>query len=397
MIHFQTAIVYFGLLFIMVGLGKLSCKISKKRINGEIKNVVNKKNWKYCLLAVFIFSVVMGLRYGVGVDFFTYGYAYDLFLKYGLGGYTEYSTFEPGFSLLMMVLAVMKMPAPVFYGVVAFLQLFFLSLILKKQKFLIPYLFFAFISTGLILDYANIMRQALAISIGLYSITFIVQKKPIIHYALLSFAVLMHYSTILLFVLYPIFSRKQNWFSNRSIQIALIGVSLLLMRFSLIQEVLARIDVLATMLGYGGYLNDERMEIDTKLGLGFLLTLVHFLIIIWFSEDAKKFFRNKYFEIVYSIFIVGLFLNYCFINSMLLQRIVILFYYSYVVVDAFMLFYFFKKHRLIFYSLSMIMILLMLSPIMGGVESPHSFVFVWQDGWCKMKEMYLYPSKLLTN
>lgn len=379
MLQIQSAIVYYGLLLVMVILGKKSA----------IQN-----NWKYCVWAMLIYAGILGLRFGVGKDFFAYKDVYEIYLTYGFGAYELYDNFEFGFSALMAFMGWAKFPAPLFFGIIAFIQLYFLALIFKDDKKLLPWLFFAFITSGLFLSYANIIRSCIAISIGLYSYKYIVQKKPLIHYGLLLLAASMHLSILVLVVCYPILSRKQNWFSNRVFQFALVATAFALMRINVIQDVIARIDVLASLLGYEGYLTDDRMDQEKSLGLGFLLGLIISLIAICQSNDMKKYYNDKYFDLVYSIFIIGLVLKYIFINSMMLMRVVDIFYYSFVIVYAYMLYYFKEKKKRLFYIACSLLLLLLLSPVISDIKSANSFVFIWQDDWCRLKDSYLNPMKI---
>lgn len=374
MLQIQSAVVYYGLLLVMVSLGKKAVILNE---------------WKYCVWAILIYAGVLGLRFGVGTDFFTYKEVYEIYLTYGFRAYELYDEFEIGFSALMALMGWAKFPEPLFFGIIAFIQLYFLALIFKDDKKMLPWLFFAFITSGLFLSYANIIRSCIAISIGLYSFKYIVQKKPLIHYGLLLLAASMHLSILVLVVCYPILSRKQNWFSNRVFQFALVATAFALMRINVIQDVIARIDVLASLLGYESYLTDDRMDQEKSLGLGFLLGLIISLIAICQSNDMKKYYNDKYFDLVYSIFIIGLVLKYIFINSMMLMRVVNIFYYSFVIVYAYMLYYFKEKKKRLFYIACSLLLLLLLSPVISDIKSSNSFVFIWQDDWCRLKDSYL--------
>ena len=379
MLQIQSAIVYYGLLFVMVILGKKAA-------------IMN--NWKYCVWAILIYASVLGLRFGVGTDFFTYKEVYEIYLTYGFRAYELYDEFEIGFSALMALMGWAKFPAPLFFGIIAFIQLYFLALIFKDDKKMLPWLFFAFITSGLFLSYANIIRSCIAISIGLYSFKYIVQKKPLIHYGLLLLAASMHLSILVLVIFYPIFRWKQDWLHNRALQFALLVTALVVMKINVIQDVITRIDALSVLFGYDNYLTDDRMDQKVGLGLGFIIELIVSLLIIWQSNDMKKYYKNKYFDIVYSIFIVGLIFHYIFINSMLLMRVVGIAYYSFVIVYAYMLYFLREKKKHLFYVTCSLLLLLLLSPVISDINSANSFVFIWQDDWCRLKDSYLNPMKI---
>ena len=128
-----------------------------------------KKKLIWAALIALPLSLIAGLRYGVGTDYFPY---LNKFYTYMQEPFTQcFHVSEPGFFLLVKILLTLGFNQFWVFGMIEFITLFLVSycLLEKKEQLSIPlgffiyYLLFYHISL-------NIMRQCLAVSILLFGI-----------------------------------------------------------------------------------------------------------------------------------------------------------------------------------------------------------------------------------
>ena len=129
------------------------------------------------IYAIIAYSIVFGIRYGVGVDFFSYLHNYNAYTT-TTGHWGVSKQFEIGFGLITEIIADLKAHYTIYFGVIAFLQLYFTLLAFKKEYKLYPYLVFSFMVSCYWLTYSNGLRQIMAMSIWIWAIKFLAEKKP---------------------------------------------------------------------------------------------------------------------------------------------------------------------------------------------------------------------------
>lgn len=360
----QTITVYLVLSFIMV----LFSYISKK-----------KNSFKYTLIGLFIYSIIMGLRYGVGTDYFSYENIYNSYIE--LGNFS-YSRLELGFRMLIQLFASLRLSYPFFLGVMAFLQLFFLFRGLKT--FIYPYAAFTFMLGGEWLHFSNAIRQILAFCILVYSIKFL-QKNSFIKYLIcVVIASLFHNSAVLLLVIYPIFRTKKEWFSNNLFQIFLLLFAIFLMQVNIIGFFISMTEPLAIYLNYGNYtkLQGGILFDEVKLGLGFYVQFTINLLLIVYSSKVKNFFSSTWLTMAYDLYFIGVLWHYIFIDSLILNRINYYFYGFQFIIAAFTLYYLHKQKKIFCYILTTLYILLFIATMYRMESNTALYIFNWQ------KELY---------
>ena len=335
-----------------------------------------KQQRKYMVCAIALYSVVFGIRYGVGVDYFNY---LDNYNSTGYWGVSE--DFEAGFNLLTELLASINAHYTVYFGVIAFLQLFFTFLALKDEYRLYPYLIFSFMIGAYWLSYSNCLRQVLAMSLWIWAIKFIPEKKVWQHYLAIAVACSMHTSAVTLLLFYPIFRWKQEWFRNIKLELTLLALALGLMFLIPLQSLLKNFDVLIITAGYEAYLDSDyasHLNDDITLGLGFVVSLAINILLIVFSNKVKEFFKSKYLNIVYDLFVIGVIWKYIFINSMLFTRASYYFVFMIILVTAFTMYYARQKNKPLFYALAALLVVLFFGTLRSGDDNTASYLFFWQ-------------------
>jgi hypothetical protein len=154
------------------------------------------------LVAVFIpLLIVLGLRSpDSGTDTDEYHKLYDL-VAYSNGSYFNLR-WEPGIIFLAKITTQLFDDSQVFIFLISFISLCFLYFGIKKLS-IDPYLsILVLLGMGLYFSYFNGARQMLAVSMCLFSYTFILEKKKFPFLAMCVAASFIHFSSIIFFPMY---------------------------------------------------------------------------------------------------------------------------------------------------------------------------------------------------
>ena len=355
----QTLIVYLSLALIFI----FSCNKAKKY-----------NNWKITLFPIIIYAIIMGVRYKVGID-------YSAYLSMYLAYYGD-ERIEPGFQLLLSTLRDFNFHYSVFFGTVAFLQIYFIYRAIKQYPDLYSFLAFTFMFGCVWYDYANGLRQELAFCIFVFSLKFILEKKWLRHYLLIALAFTMHKSAIVLSILYPLFQLKKDWFTNVKIQLLLLVGALFLMQINVIQSAVQHLEGAITLLGYDNYLegrSEEKITTDVELGIGFFVILCINIILIANSNKVKKYFNRTWLSYAYNLYFIGVLWQYIFITSQLFNRINYYLYGFQYIIAAFTLAYLWNTKRKLQFSLLVCLYLLLFTGYISSIEtSSIGYIFYWQ-------------------
>lgn len=345
----------------------------------SIAKAYNK--WEYTLIAILIYSIVFGMRYGVGVDFYGYLDAYKSAL---IGNSTR--DFEIGFQFIIKVLTYIGLHSIFFFGFISFLQLYLIFKSIKTDIHIYKYLVFTFMMGCVWLGYANTIRQVLAFCIFVYSLTYIEKGKPFLHYLCILLATSVHTSAIGLIVIYPLLYWKKEWFNNINIQIALficawfLGQSSELLGIKYISEILSNNGLFED--NYSIYISDEYqsyMHNSVKLGIGYLTILLTDIILVTTSNKYKQALKNNLLTYMYNLYFIGILLRYTFISSMMVGRINDYFYGFKYIIASYALYYLYShNNKKLFYLLASMYIMTFIANMVNMFENTAVFRFFWE-------------------
>ncbi len=156
-----------------------------------------------CMLSLFFF--VAGFRGSVGSDTVIYADIYMVYLQenYPVFGFR----FEPAFILLMKLCSFFSNDYQLLLMIYAFLQSFFLYLILVRIRY--PFFFILiYVLTFYLQFHLNTIRVGLAVLIFIYSLQQSSTRKSIFF---LTLALLNHFSIFLLVPIWVIYRNMLNW------------------------------------------------------------------------------------------------------------------------------------------------------------------------------------------
>jgi hypothetical protein len=332
--------------------------------------------FRYVIFALIGYSIVMGIRYNVGIDYLSY---FSIFRRFQAGTVAAtrfiYNVIEPGFIFLIKTIIGLKFDFPVFFGVVAFMQVIGLFLAIKKEQEVWPWLCFTVIFSASFLVYANVLRQWVAFSFIIYSLYFLKHKKIIPHYALIICAFMFHKSSLIFAVLYPLYVNGKSYFNNRAVQLVLLFLSLLLMRVGLVEQSLSYLENLISFLGYDNYIQNSSFISDdsTKIGIGFFIYRIIMVILILNSKKAKEEYKDTIFPIAYDLAFMGMILRTICSYSLIFTRMSMYFYGCVEIVAAFILVQMSRKKDIWYYILIGLYIILFIGNLRSASTGPQPY------------------------
>lgn len=375
----QTLFVYISLAFLMFFLVRKSMADERKM------------SWSYWL-AMLLFTLVFGMRYGVGIDYNAY---LDIYEDWDYLSTTEYGErVEPGFQLVIYLCRALSLDVVGYFSILAFLQIFFLFLAFRDAKEPFSFMCLTLIFTGLaMVSFMNGIRQNIAFCIFIFAIRYIESKSFFKYLLLIALATLFHKSAVILLPLYFVWMIKREWFSNVYVQLVLLLLSFCVVFINPIQAIIGYVDDFIVLLGYDDYLDSDRMEGARELGMTDMFQLLIYVIIILQSGKMKKYFQSDFFNILYDLFFIGVCLGYVFIGSMMFGRVILYFTNISFIMLGYVLAYLHKTWR---YSLgnvySYVLLILFVGVLFGRImlhasENTTQYVFYFQEELHDMKDM----------
>ena len=309
----QSILVYTLLLGIMMLFFYLA-SYKKQTLNYSLNaNQTISFNSFQILIPIFLFSIVFGMRYDVGVDHLAYLEAYIWNLDVAKNEFL--------FQLITNLSNYFNLHYVIYFSILAFIQVYFFYLAFKKEIYLFPLLTLFIFTNGDIMFWMNGIRQALAMCIWIYSLNFIVDRKlwKYILFGIIAF--LFHRSAIILFIFYPILVNGRDYFKSIPLQLILLASAFIIKElfFDIIMNFSAAIDFYISLLGADMYERSynidnllESFREQTGTGLAYIWRIVINVIIILYSLKLKKYYNSRWFNIIYFFFIIGLLTSYMF-------------------------------------------------------------------------------------
>lgn len=377
----EAFIVYFNLLFLMLFF---ALKGRFAFVEGALNLKRDNKYAIISIISIFVFSLVIGLRYYVGGDYVGY---LDDFNSFNLGISYSDSRYELGYYLLMIILKLLGLTYPFLFIAVSFLQIFFIYNWISNYKYLLPGVIYFYFTTLYLFESMNIMRQALSFSILLYSTVYIHKSDKIKFISMVLLAASFHKSAIFFLPFY--FFLNKEWIRNKFIQIGLMVLAFLSSQF-LFDEFFLKIKILAELFDYQGYsefTSDMFLESDDQsMGVGLYFIFSVDLILLLYSDKLKEVFKKGTYVVYHNMFFIGALLTAAFggTNSIALGRFMFYFVSFRIVVLSFLCYYLFRINRnkinyLIGITVIMAYLVWFISAISKGAAWCSPFQFVFQD------------------
>jgi len=334
-----------------------------------------KKQWSYVVVAVLIYAVLFGMRYGVGRDHIAY------WEMYKLGDFSLYED-EPALPFIIKLCKSLYFGPVIFFAIVSFVQLYLCFRVLRKDYYIYKYALIPFFLGAIWLSFSNGLRQEIAFCIFVSSLLAIKEKKWWAYYFMIIVAILFHKSAILLLPLYPILVIKDNWFKKSNLQLVTLLFVVTASNVNVIQDVFSHIDPFIQLIGYGDYFSEYRysdfLYKESQYGIGYYLILATNIILVLYSDKYKGQFNSKTVNMMYSLYYIGVIMYYLFMGSLLLGRLNYYFYQFNFLVGAYALCYLNKANKYIYILLLLLYLLIFASTLYRGAENTAFFKFFWE-------------------
>lgn len=188
-------IVYTINLFISTTLNFISRKMKKP-----------KTSMFFLGLSVFTVSIVAGIRYGVGTDYFEYVKWFNVYSR----GPISLTDSNIGFTIMMKIIQLFTDNPQWLFFISAIIINSFMMDFIKKNTDLYELGFFLFITLYLYYSSLNIMRQWISIVIYLYALKFAFDKKLTRYVLTVLLAASFHPAALLMLPVYFLLRLKVN-------------------------------------------------------------------------------------------------------------------------------------------------------------------------------------------
>lgn len=341
----QSIVLYSTLLLIMVSLAKMYSLKQRHQIVNDVRVSNSKPGTFYLIFIMLSFSLMMGLRYDVGTDYFAYqeGFIYNYDVGKG----------EILFNWIRELLNSFEVHYSVYFSFLAFLNISFFLFAFKRDAFILPLLLFFLLTNGDWLFWMNGIRQAIAMCIWVYALNFIEKKKFWWYLAWCLIAIGFHMSAIILIPLYWILKNGKDYFKNIKLQLLLFtGAFLIQYSFgSFLEQLEPLIQLYQTNLTGGAYnysierFKEEASSTVEGSGIAYFFRVGLSIIIILYSKKLKEYFNSRWFHILYSLFFLGVLAKNVFpIGSIVLTRPFRYFFIFEGIIFAYFAYYLLKRN-----------------------------------------------------
>ncbi|MCW3805815.1 EpsG family protein [Plebeiibacterium marinum] len=267
------------------------------------------------ILCYLIIIILNGTRDEVGTDYSHYKWVFDIAQRGEV-----YAIVEPGYWLINTLFVKFEHGYRYVFALMCALTYLNLFLIAKEEKVLpvlIPFLF----SFGFIFFSNNIIRQSFAITLFIYSIRFIEQKKFWRYFLSVMIIFLFHTSALLLIPFYwigRIRLSKSYWI------IAIFG-SIILYKLNIFHNIIRLIASLipkySAFIGLAGH-----DEFRGGFGLSIILLIILGISVALFAEFVQK---NRRHSLYFNLFMMGVCFSIMLFSSAYFYRFT--FYLFYIV------------------------------------------------------------------
>lgn len=283
-----------------------------------LNNFAGKSKWIY-VIPIVVLSLVLGLRYDVGTDYFSYKEIFDT-QSNDLLWNIENERIEPLYQIVNHIPFLLGLPYYYMSILVCFIifSLFYLSF--DKDRDMLKWYCVTLLISGTLFSFLNIQRHAISFCVFLFSIRYIYKRSLLKYLICILIAMGFHYSSFVLLPCYLLGTERKIFFDDWRIQCALcvlftfLSGPILSYAFEFIMNYAPR--------SYAGY-GERIVSMETGLSAQSLfLNFITALIIIISSKYLLHRYNGKIFVVYYRLYFIGTLFTMIFADSILLSRLV---------------------------------------------------------------------------
>lgn len=374
----QSVFVYGFMIFTMMFFGSIA---QKKEKNLRSRNRSNTSFFNIeTFLILLIFSIFSGMRYDVGVDFSAY---LDSYLSISQSS-ESHLYYEPLFYFFTRFFSEAGFHYSIYFGIIAFIQLFFVLYAFKEERYLYPFLIFVLMTNGTFFTFMNGIRQSIVLCVFIYMVKFAQQKKIIPFLIGVFVTYFIHKSSLFLIPLFVLLIIKKEYFKSIWLQYALIIGAALLSSSSVWDNFIDILGKATVLFGYEeNYGNLDRvMEIfeqDYTKGIRFYAPLLIYLTVTLFYNKLKENYKGTSFLTYYNLYFIGAICYFLFYNNVLLRRPAMYLIYIHIIITAYLLHYLWsniQKNKLyfpVFFTVIVLHLLILYAYIAANFHTYYHF------------------------
>jgi hypothetical protein len=301
--------VYIFLGFLMFALGRIAWIRQQRDYSNSRRSVF----WSWEVLFIFgIFSFIAGMRWDVGVDHLSY---LKIYLDQKIGTQSELQM-EPLFQIVTQLFSSLGVHYVFYFAFLAFVQIFFVYRAVKDERYLYPFIGIVIVFGPEYFSWMNTVRQAMAATVFMWSVQYIVKRQLLPFAAAIIIASLIHKSAIILFPLYWIL--RIDLFKYRAVALFALFASIYISSMGLLSDEIGIVPLLFSNLNYDWMADNYDLLIDAgdirSFGprrIGIILTAI---ITIAYSRHLRARFCSTKFSIYYNLSIAGVVMYNLFAN-----------------------------------------------------------------------------------
>jgi len=302
---------------------------------------------RYQIVPIICFILVFGLRYSVGIDWENYREIYEIELS-GMSWREMLETrYEVGFLVLIYLCHLFHLPTYMLFVCCAAIQIIFLYLALKEEHGILPYVYLAFILSGIAIQgFCNVIRQDIAFCIFLYALTFAKEHRLIPYLLLCTLATCFHKSAIIVFPIYFLWNRQSSIFNRPITQITIFITCVIISYTSPVSYILGYLEQIISLIGFEQYIDTvEDLTTSRYIGPTRLMLILAYIVIFIQNKQIKDFFNSELFNRFYDLFFIGVCCYFLFIGNMLFGRITLYFTNFFFIIFGYALYYYIHKPK----------------------------------------------------
>lgn len=280
----------------------------------------------YIILIFIIYVTLCTVRYDVGVDYASYLRQYLLASKFS--NVDCLTTSEIGWNHFTWTLSHNHIHYTIYFGIIAFLQFFFVIKAFSHEKYLLPYLILAFFIQGYFIDFQNVLRQNIINAVFLY---IVMRHRSIkfLHYTLIVvLCFFIHKSSVVLLLLFPLIKFNTKIVTKNKLCLTILIASCIIGYVSDLFTKISQSPIFLMLLSesdYSDYSDVNYLNFGTSktIGLGFLLKFLVDCVLVYSSKSIfNSLSKNQkvLYSICFQLYFIGTCVHYLFPTSMIFGR-----------------------------------------------------------------------------
>lgn len=310
----QSIIVYTLFAWLMFFNAKLAIYERPKIISGT-------KPWRlpchYCV-CVFIFILVSGIRWDVGVDYMSY---LEDYLAMQNGSFVErVRGIEPGYLFISQLCAKLGFHYSVYFAVLAFFEIYFVLLAFRNDRKIVPILLVLVVMGGYYFSWMNGIRQNIVACSFVFACKYIVDRNWKAYFIWVAVAYTMHTSALLLVPFYFLIFDKTIW-NKTWVNIGLFIACVVIGMTPTFVDKLTNLGGALSFIGYDYYsdmmsdITDSSNFHSYNIGPRVIVNVCTYVICILLYGKVRLWVNSEKFDFMFKLFFIGICGYYLFVNT----------------------------------------------------------------------------------